>query len=91
MQYLKVCRDLFLAIAHVLNHTVDTKKYSTIDSTTRRVKVTGSIAVSDFELVVSDSREGREGSTYKAEYPKTIEENIQVQKKQFIHVQFKIR
>jgi hypothetical protein len=56
------------------------------------VKIIGSVAVVDLELLVSDSRETRgEGSSYKADYPKAIDDSIQALGTQFIHVQFRVR
>jgi len=70
----------------------DTTKYATVDSASRRVKVIGSVSVTDFSLVVSDSREaGSEGVSYKAEYPNKVDEAIHILPTQFVHVQFKVR
>jgi oligosaccharyltransferase complex subunit delta (ribophorin II) len=70
----------------------DTNKYATIDAAPRRVKVIGSVSVTDLEITVAESKEARaEGSSYKADHPAKIEEVIQVGKSQFITVQFKVR
>jgi oligosaccharyltransferase complex subunit delta (ribophorin II) len=70
----------------------DANKHATIDSATRRVKIIGSVAVTDLEVLVSDSRETHgEGTTYKADYPKAIDESIHALQTQFVHVSFRVR
>lgn len=69
----------------------DTAKYATVDSAVRRVKIIGSVAVTDLQVSVSDSREAREGSSYKADFPKAIDESIQALGTQYVHVQFRVR
>jgi len=72
------------------------KKYATVDSAARSVKVVGSITIVDLEIAVTDSKEAlnkpTEGNRYKAaDQNQKIDDNIRIDHLQFVSVKFRVR